>query len=77
VSHLDRQHGYREDDGRRPSAYEAGTLVLDFVDTRTNRLVWRGWAEDTVDGVIDNQDWMEQKIDEAVTRILETRPRRL
>jgi hypothetical protein len=77
VSQLDRKHGYQEDDERRPSVYEAGTFVLDFVDVRTNRLVWRGWAEDSVDGLIDNQDWLEKKIDEAVTRILETLPRRL
>jgi Domain of unknown function (DUF4136) len=60
----------------RPTIYEAGTLTIDFVDTRTGRLVWRGWAEGAVDGVIDNQEWMEQKIDEAVIRILATCPRR-
>lgn len=58
-----------------PSVYDAGTIVLDLVDARTNTLVWRGWAKDSLDGVIDNQDWMEQKVDEAVTRIMETLPR--
>jgi hypothetical protein len=57
--------------------YDAGTLLIDLVDARTNRLVWRGWAEGSVDGVIDNQEWMEARIDEAVTRILERLPRRL
>jgi hypothetical protein len=60
----------------RSSIYEAGTLTIDFVDTRTSRLVWRGWAEGAVDGVADNQEWMEQKIDEAVIRILAKFPRR-
>ena len=59
-----------------PTVYEAGTLTIDFVDTRTSRLVWRGWAEGAVDGVIDNQEWMEQKIDEAVSRILARFPPR-
>lgn len=76
VSRIDREHGYDDEDDR-PFMYEAGTLGLDFIDARTNRLVWRGWAEDTIDGVIDDQAWMEQKIDEAVTRILERLPRRL
>lgn len=60
-----------------PYLYEAGTLLIDFVDTRTNKLVWRGWAEGSLDGAIDNQDWMEERIDKAVTLILERLPRRL
>jgi hypothetical protein len=65
-------------DGRDGAdVYDAGTLLIDFVDARTNRLLWRGWAEGTIDGVIDDQAWMEQRIDEAVARILERLPRRL
>jgi hypothetical protein len=64
-------------EGCRPEVYDAGTLLIDLVDARTNRLVWRGWAKSSIDGVIDNQDWMEQRIDEAVARILEKLPRRL
>jgi hypothetical protein len=58
-----------------PFAYQAGTIVLDLVDSRTNRLVWRGWATDSLEGVIDNQDWLEQKVDRAVLRIMERLPR--
>ena len=58
-----------------PYVYEAGTLLLDFVDTRTNRVVWRGWAEGSMDGVIDNQQWLEERVDEAVRRILARLPR--
>ena len=29
-----------------------------------------------MEGFIDNQDWMEERIDEAVTRILAMLPRR-
>jgi hypothetical protein len=61
----------------RPYVYDAGTLVIDFVDARTKGLVWRGWAEDTMDGAIDNQRLMEQKIDRAVARILQRFPARL
>ena len=59
----------------QPSLYYAGTLLLDFVDARTNKLVWRGWAEGGLDNVIDNQDRMEEKIDQAVTKILQRLPR--
>lgn len=54
--------------------YEAGTLVLDFIDAETNRLIWRGWAQDTVEGVLDNEDRMAKKIDEAVAKMLARLP---
>jgi Domain of unknown function (DUF4136) len=59
----------------RPFVYEAGTLLLDFTDTRTNQLAWRGWAEGGFDGAIDNQGWMEKRIDDTVAKILARLPR--
>jgi Domain of unknown function (DUF4136) len=59
----------------RAMVYEAGTLMLDFIDTRTNTLAWRGWAEGSLDGVIDDQRWMEETVDKAVERILTRLPR--
>jgi hypothetical protein len=61
----------------RPFVFDAGTIVVDLIDARTHRLVWRGWAEGSIDGVIDNQAWMEKRVDEAVARILERLPRGL
>jgi len=77
ANEIDRQYGSSEKEDRRPYVYEAGTLLIDLVDSRTNKVVWRGWAKDSVDGMIDNQEWMEAKVDQAVTRILEKLPRRL
>jgi|KBSSwiStaDraftv2_1062776.scaffolds.fasta_scaffold1274317_2 hypothetical protein len=57
------------------SVYDAGTLVIDLVDARSSRLVWRGWAE-KVDAVIENQDWMEETIDRVVAQILKRLPPR-
>ena len=54
--------------------YEAGTLVLDVVDARTNRLIWRGWAQDSVEA-FENRDRMGQKVAEAVRRMMATFPR--
>jgi uncharacterized protein DUF4136 len=65
------------DAGRRSEVYDVGTLFIDLIDTRTSKLVWRGWAEGTLDGVIDQQEWMEERIDDAVTRILQKLPRGL
>ena len=63
------KYGYCDD--CRPSVFDAGTLTLDMVDRRTNRVVWRGWAESTFDGIVDNQQWLERRVDEAVARMLE------
>lgn len=54
---------------------DTGTLFIDFTDRRTNTLAWRGWAEGPFDGVIDDQRWMEEVIDEAVAKILARLPR--
>ena len=78
VNGVDRAYGYCSagDCQANVTLYEAGTLVVDIVDTRTNRVIWRGWAQDSVDldSVLNNRDRMEQRINEAVTRILQRLP---
>ena len=51
INRLDHERGYCYDDacGVRTVEKEAGTLVLDVIDARTNRLVWRGWAQHSVE----------------------------
>ena len=67
--------GHCIDDDCRPEVYDAGTLMVDFMDRRTNRLAWRGWAERSFDGVVDDQKWLETTIDKTVARILAQLPR--
>jgi hypothetical protein len=68
VNRLDYQSGYcsSSDCQVGVSEYKEGTLVVDIIDVRTNRLVWRGWAQDSVEGVLDNQDRLARKIEDAV-----------
>lgn len=54
---------------------EQGTLVIDLVDVKTNKVVWRGWSQDTMNGVIDNQDRLEKQVDEGVTKMMRLLPR--
>lgn len=61
----------------QPSVYDAGSLVVDFVDTATDTLVWRGWADSAFGELINNQSAMERRIAESVTGILERMPSRL
>ena len=56
------------------TVYDAGTLTIDVVDRRTDRLAWRGWAECSFDGVIENQASLEVTIDRTVGRILAQLP---
>jgi hypothetical protein len=73
VDSVDRRHGYCGPEGCEGGGvrvYDIGTLVIDVVDARTNRLIWRGWAEDDLRAVLADQDQMDKKIDEAVTRMM-------
>jgi hypothetical protein len=60
-----------------PMVYDAGTLVVDLVEARGHQLLWRGWAEGGLDGVIDNQAWMEERVDQVVERIFQRLPLRV
>ncbi len=70
-----RAYGNPADD--QISEYEAGTIVVDIVDTRTQRVIWRGWAQDAVKGMLNNSDKMADQIQEAVTRMLARLPPKL
>jgi hypothetical protein len=70
IRELDRSSSYCADYDCEPFIYDKGTLFVDLVEPRTDKLIWRGWAEGSIDGVIDNQAWMESRIDEIVAKIL-------
>ena len=53
--------------------YDEGTLVLDIVDPKTRKLLWRGSATDVVDPTASGEA-RQKKINEAVTQILEKFP---
>lgn len=76
VNLLDYQSGYcsRNDCQADVSEYEEGTLVIDIIDVSTNRLVWRGWAQDSVEGVLTNQDRLARKIEDAVRLMFDRLP---
>jgi hypothetical protein len=79
VDRIDQERGYcfDQDCRARVIEYEAGTLVLDVIDARTNRVIWRGWAQDTVEPVLRNEDRMAREIEEAVRRMLARFPNAL
>jgi hypothetical protein len=54
--------------------YEQGTLIVDVIDAKTSRLVWRGTAKTEVDPS-DSRRAKEAKIRTAVGRLLRRFPR--
>ena len=60
---------YDEDCTVRVFDDEIGTIIIDVVDGHSNRLVWRGWAQNPVQGVIDHPQKFQARIQEAVTRM--------
>lgn len=76
VDEIDRDRGYCATADCRPrvTRYEAGTLVVDIVDARTRRLIWRGWAQESLDGVLGNADRVRHSVDESITQMFSTFP---
>lgn len=72
VNRIDDDYGYCFDEGCRVRVveYEQGTLVIDIVEARSNRVVWRGWAQEAVDRFLHDDDRMSRQIDDAVQRML-------
>ncbi len=50
--------------------YKEGTLIFDFVDSKTKQLIWRGWAV----GVVNNLEKTAEYIDDAVEKTLKKFP---
>jgi hypothetical protein len=46
------------------------------MDGRTNRLVWRGWAQEGVGNALENQDRLAERIDRAVRGLMAALPGR-
>ncbi len=68
-------YGYDPYGLNRGYEYVQATLVLDVVDARTNKLIWRGWAT----GKLDHDpkpEAVQEYVNEAVEKILERFPRR-
>jgi Domain of unknown function (DUF4136) len=53
--------------------FEEGSLILDFVDTESKKLIWRGSAKAQIDSV-DTPEKSEKLINAAVNKILEKYP---
>jgi hypothetical protein len=70
------QYGYcySEDCWAGVEEHAYGTIMLDVLDARTHRLIWRAWAQQGVEGVLENPNRLASRIDESVARMFERFP---
>ena len=64
---------YPEPGGVVVNEYEEGSLILDFVDAKSKKMIWRGAAKAVVDPS-DTPEKREKLINEAVQEILKNFP---
>ena len=76
VYSADRAYGYKQPSGYEDQVrvYEEGTLVLDMVDRASNAVVWRGWAQMNIEGLLDDPARLEERLDEGVEKMLQSFP---
>ncbi|MEW6360210.1 MAG: DUF4136 domain-containing protein [Planctomycetota bacterium] len=60
----------------RTTYYEEGTLILDFVDAKTKKLLWRATAKKELDPGTKTPEEAQKSTDEVVQKILEHFPPR-
>jgi len=74
VYRVDAEAGYGDESAA--VQYEEGTLVLDVADAKTRQIIWRGWGQSDIEGVINDQSRMEKRVAEVTQKILERLPAR-
>jgi hypothetical protein len=76
ASHLDQSGGTCSSEScpGGVTEYEAGTIVLDVMDVKTGRLLWRGWAQTDLENLLDDEAKMSRTIQDAVKRMLRELP---
>jgi hypothetical protein len=77
ANRIDRGNGYcATADCQRLDRYETGTLVVDVVDAASDILIWRGWAQGRLEGVLGDHNRLRRRIDDSVRQMFETLPNR-
>jgi Domain of unknown function (DUF4136) len=70
ANRVDHAYGYVVDVDSEIRSYEAGTIVLDIVDRRTNHVIWRGWAQGDMTELLEDEQKMAEWIERAVQDML-------
>ena len=74
----DQDRGYTTPDYGQPSTvmeFDEGTLLVDVADAKSKKILWRGWAQTDVGGLMERPREMEKRIGESMRRMLKNFPR--
>ena len=55
--------------------HEVGLIVIDVVDARTQKLIWRGWASNGFEDALNDPDRLQRRVTAAVNRMFTQFPR--
>jgi hypothetical protein len=55
--------------------FEEGTILLDVADAMSKRILWRGWAQTDVGGLMNRPRDMQKRINTSMHRMIKTFPR--
>jgi hypothetical protein len=55
--------------------YEEGTLIVDVAEPKAKAILWRGWSQTDVGGLLENPREMEKRIRESVRLMMLKFPR--
>jgi hypothetical protein len=55
--------------------FDEGTLLLDVADAKGKQILWRGWAQSDVSGLLERPRDMEKRISQSVRRMIKNFPR--
>jgi Domain of unknown function (DUF4136) len=55
--------------------YDEGTLLIDIAEPKAKAILWRGWSQTDVGGLLENPREMEKRIRESVRRMMLKFPR--
>ncbi len=78
VVQADEVRGYsfpRNPQNERMIEFDEGTLILDVAEAATKKILWRGWSQTDVGGLLNDPRQMEKRINESVRRMLRAFPR--
>ena len=79
VDAIEREYPNCQGPNCRPTIieYEVGTLMIDMVDARSNKLIWRAWSRENFSGVIDDQQRLRQVVVHSVAEMMKRFPKPL
>jgi hypothetical protein len=77
VYEVDRAAGYDQTaygKGTQVQQYEEGTILVDIAEAAAKKLIWRGWMQSDLSGVIGDNAELGKRVREGMTKLFATFP---